>query len=190
MSFFAILIVSLIFIFLAFGALLLHVIFKRKIHIWLPAYCLQVVSKISKADISVQPIHILFCFVDHYEPGWNKADLNLERKRVEGWLDKYPKFAREFVDADGFHPRHTWFYPPHYFREEHMDPFPDTSETLRNKILNCIDLYSQYGIFRTQENGIPQIKYAFIHGDWALDNSRNGYCGINDEISILQETGC
>jgi hypothetical protein len=37
-----------------------------------------------------------------------------------------------------------------------------------------------------------RIKYAFIHGDWALDNSRSDsrMCGVNNELSILKETGC
>ena len=77
-----------------------------------------------------------------------------------------------------------------HLHHNRMKPFPDTSETLRQKIQHCIDLYSQYGIFKTKVNGKPQIKYAFIHGDWALDNSRDGYCGVNDEITILKETGC
>lgn len=34
-------------------------------------------------------------------------------------------------------------------------------------------------------------RYGFIHGDWALDNSRrNRYCGANNEIEILMRTGC
>lgn len=155
----------------------------------------------------------MFCFVDHFEPGWNKADLSIQRERLDGWTEKYPLLAKEFKDFDDYHPRHTWFYPPHYFVEEHvtkllslckqgfgeiemhlhhnrMDPFPDTSETLRQKIVSCISLYSKYGIFRTIVDGKPVMKYAFIHGDWALANSREGYCGVNDEISILRETGC
>jgi len=34
--------------------------------------------------------------------------------------------------------------------------------------------------------------YGFIHGNWALDNSRpdGDWCGVNDEITILRETGC
>jgi hypothetical protein len=200
-------------IFTFFIALTFKFISKRKIQIWLPSYCTQILSKAFTPPISNKPVHILFCFVDHFEPGWNKADWHLERERVDGWLEKYPDFAGELIDSDGVHPRHTWFYPPHYFREEHilkllklckqgfgeiemhlhhnrMEPFPDTSETLRKKIIDCIELYSQYGIFKTTVNEKPQIRYAFIHGDWALDNSRNGYCGVNDEISILGETGC
>ena len=191
--------------------LLFWVIIKRNMHLWLPNYCLNKITK--KPCLTNGHIHILFCFVDHFEPGWNKAGLVLQRKRLDGWLEKYPRFARKFIDTDGFHPRHTWFYPPHYFREEHilkllslckknfgeiemhlhhsrMTPFPDTSESLKNKIRQCIELYSKYGIFETSINGEHVIRYAFIHGDWALDNSRHRYCGVNDEITILKETGC
>jgi hypothetical protein len=34
--------------------------------------------------------------------------------------------------------------------------------------------------------------YGFIHGNWALDNSRPDglWCGVNNELTVLQETGC
>jgi hypothetical protein len=36
------------------------------------------------------------------------------------------------------------------------------------------------------------VRYAFIHGNWALDNARpdGRWCGVNDELTILLETGC
>jgi len=36
------------------------------------------------------------------------------------------------------------------------------------------------------------LAYAFIHGNWALDNSRpdGRWCGVNNELDILRETGC
>jgi len=69
-----------------------------------------------------------------------------------------------------------------------MKPFPDTSQTLKNKILKCIDDYGKYGIF-CQPNGNP--RFAFIHGDWSLDNSGGSHiCGVNDELTILRECGC
>ena len=196
-----------------FFLVIVNFISKRKLHIWLPSYFKEKLTNINKVFVSDGPIHIMFCLVDHYEPGWNKADLELQNRRVFAWYSKYPKFAQQFKDSDGFHPRHTWFYPPHYFREEHilklislcnqgygelemhlhhnrMIPFPDTPETLTKKILDCINLYSKYGVFKTTENGLPVFRYAFIHGDWALDNSRTGFCGVNNEISILKETGC
>ncbi len=34
--------------------------------------------------------------------------------------------------------------------------------------------------------------YGFIHGNWALDNSRpdGRWCGVNNELDVLRETGC
>jgi hypothetical protein len=36
------------------------------------------------------------------------------------------------------------------------------------------------------------VAYGFIHGNWALDNSRpdGRRCGVNNELEILRETGC
>jgi len=65
---------------------------------------------------------------------------------------------------------------------------PDTSENLERTIKQCIEEYSYFGIFGTENN---RKRYGFIHGDWALDNSRNGrFCGVNDEIQVLSRTGC
>src|SRR5262249_44762571 len=37
----------------------------------------------------------------------------------------------------------------------------------------------------------PQPKYSFVHGNFALANSRGGFaCGVDDEMQILVETGC
>jgi hypothetical protein len=52
----------------------------------------------------------------------------------------------------------------------------------------CIESYSRHGVFRLKDG---RKTFAFIHGDWALDNSRGGkFCGVNDEIKILAEEGC
>ena len=36
------------------------------------------------------------------------------------------------------------------------------------------------------------IRYGFIHGNWALDNSRRDgdWCGVNNELQVLRATGC
>jgi hypothetical protein len=36
------------------------------------------------------------------------------------------------------------------------------------------------------------LAYAFIHGNWALDNARpdGRWCGVNNELDVLRETGC
>ncbi|MHB8893951.1 MAG: hypothetical protein ACYC99_02080 [Candidatus Geothermincolia bacterium] len=181
-------------------------------HLWLPGYLIRKVRP--KRTLTAQTgRHLLFCFVDHFEPGWNKASATLQDKRVDAWRCLYPPMASNYCDAEGCHPRHTWFYPPHYYREDHllklqelcsagygeiemhlhhnrMKPFPDTRETLKKKIEDCIATYSSFGVFRPGGSPTEAHRYAFIHGDWALANGRAGYCGVNDEIAVLRETGC
>ena len=57
------------------------------------------------------PIHIIFCFVDHFEPKWEKPSKDIENARVEAWLQKYPVITNSHMDSDGKRPQHTWFYP-------------------------------------------------------------------------------
>jgi hypothetical protein len=154
--------------------------------------------------------HIMFSIVDHFEPYHGDATDIEAIERVESWQTNYPLMANKHTDADGCHPRHTWFYPPHcnlkhlvalvnlshkgygevemHLHHNHMPPFPDTSETLKNKILKCVEDYSKHGIFCLPDG---TKTFAFVHGDWSLDNAcGDEICGVNDEISILRECGC
>jgi hypothetical protein len=49
--------------------------------------------------------------------------------------------------------------------------------------------YGRFGIFGIEAG---RRRYGFIHGNYALNNSlpHGQNCGVNDELSILQETGC
>jgi hypothetical protein len=156
-----------------------------------------------------KPIHILFCSVDHYEPGTGNVSPDVARKRVDLLITKYPPLADKHRDSDGRCPKRTWFFPPHYHEHYYLRDLvslcqkgygeielhlhhgtykPDTPENLEKTIQQSIKEYSDFGIFGTQGN---TKKYAFIHGDWALANSMNGmFCGVNNEIEILHKTGC
>lgn len=158
---------------------------------------------------SPQPIHVLFCMTDHYEPGSGGVSGAESKARVRRLLTDYPKLSDGHLDSDGRKPVRTWFIPPHYHDHNflndvtklcadgygeielhlhHGKECPDTSENLKKTLELCIEEYSKLGIFGTVDG---QKKYGFIHGDWALDNSRNNqFCGVNDEISVLKETGC
>lgn len=155
------------------------------------------------------PAHIVFCTVDHYEPGTGGASRHTEIERVNNLLKKYPELVAGHFDSAGNIPKRTWFFPPHYHRHfalkklvslcergygeielhlHHGKIKPDTPENLEMTIMQCIKEYSYFGIFGYKDN---KKKYCFIHGDWALDNSRNGkFCGVNNEIDILLKTGC
>lgn len=156
-----------------------------------------------------RPIHIVFCMVDHYEPGTGGVDVPTEIARVDLLLERYPLLARERRDADGRIPRRTWFFPPHYHRNgnllklvqlcaqgygeielhlHHGERLPDTETNLEATIRACISDYSEFGIFGEKDGA---KRYGFIHGKAALANSRGGkYCGVNNEIDVLRRTGC
>ena len=146
----------------------------------------------------------LFCMVDHYEPGTGHASHELEKKRMQNLLTKYPQLADRHRDCHGNRPRRTWFFPPHYHRFgnlkelvslceagygevelhlHHGKKKPDTPENLERTIRLCIEEYSAFGVFGT-ENG--QKRYGFIHGGLVIDNSRRDgrFCGVSNEIQV------
>ena len=181
----------------------IHFLMKVSLR-WIPTFAMSQFRFQSR-----EPKHILFCNVDHYEPGTGRVSEVVARQRVDMLLNDYPKLANNHRDSDGCPPKRTWFFPPHYHRNyylrdlvrlceqgygeielhlHHGKEKPDTSENLEATITQCIKEYAQFGIFGTFENS---RRYGFIHGDWALNNSRGGkFCGVNDEIEILSKTGC
>lgn len=182
--------------------------FKKKyIHIWLRSYLKQVFSR--KAAVQ-GPTHIMFAFCDHYEPAWGRPTYEKEVERVDRWLKEYPETANRHRDADGCYPKHSFFYPEEEYRPEHLAKLVDlcragygeievhlhhdhdTAEGLKEKIgrfLKTLD-DAHYRVPRDPKTG--QFRFAFIHGNWALDNSRldGRWCGINNELKVLADAGC
>ena len=248
---------------------------------WLVPYLRSALRRPRKVE---GPIHILFAVCDHFEPlsphGAKPHAVGI--KRVQRWLNEYPKLAEQFRDADGVAPQHTFFYPEEEYHPDFVGPLADltaaglgeveihlhhrndTPEGLREKLTRFRDLlreehgllgsYSYSGRNRTCSPGIedrgagqrselpdagrlegsaptadegrggggnvqcsmlnaqrstgntehrtPNTEhvgtgpvpptYGFIHGNWALCNSRpdGDWCGVNEELSILAETGC
>lgn len=161
-----------------------------------------------KTHMPVQHIFIAIC--DHYEPYWRYASHLTAYKRVKKWIDSVPAIFDNYKDSDGRKPIHTFFYPEEEYKkgllnmlttlqdsgygevEIHLHHDMDTSNSLRVK-LNTFKrkLSDEHGMLSTNKNN-GSTSYAFIHGNWALDNSRHDgrWCGVNDEISLLQTTGC
>jgi hypothetical protein len=153
--------------------------------------------------------HIIFCFVDHFEPKWLDADKQVQVKRVDEWFKRYPEIAQKHTDGDGKHPQHTWFYPAEEYEYDYLEKLSslckkgygeielhlhhrnDTSDGLISKINAALSNYRRHGAFETI-NEPCRVTYAFIHGNWALDNSHEKGlgCGVNNEITILRNTGC
>jgi hypothetical protein len=178
----------------------------KNLHLWLPSYFSQRVHRGRSRDGGGLR-HLLFAFCDHYEPLWSDASRATGEARVQAWQEGYPKLVDGFRDADGLSPRHSFFYPgdqyhPHLLErltsltraghgevELHLHHAGDSRATLREKLLEGLEKIGSHGHFSRDADG--RIRYAFIHGDWALANSRHGrYCGVDDELVVLFETGC
>ena len=181
---------------------------KKNMLVWMPSYIKHLVFHSRKAKGKK---HILFCFVDHYEPQWGKnISIEQERARVDRWFTDYPKAASKYTDVDGCYPKHSFFYPEEEYRYEHLAKIADlcargygeievhlhhdddTSSNLRKTLSTFTEkLHINHGAF-VRNKDTDKLQYAFIHGNWALDNSRpdGRMCGVNDELIVLKETGC
>jgi hypothetical protein len=178
---------------------------RKNMHLWLGSYLRRRVP-----SVPAGPIHVMFAFVDHYEPQWGRPTYEVEVQRVARWRDGYRALARKHRDADGVHPQHTFFYPEEEYRVEHLDQIAalcregfgeievhlhhdnDTAAGLREKITRFVDiLHRRHGALPIDpRTGRPA--FGFIHGNWCLDNSRSDgrWCGVNDELRVLGELGC
>jgi len=182
----------------------------RNIGIWITAYAKQKLTRLAHRPSLERPLHVLFCFVDHYEPRWDKPPREQEDARVQYWLNNYPVYADGFTDSDGHKPKHSFFFPWDEYEAEHIEHLAclceagygeieihlhhhdDSAEGFRQKMLDFKRVLHEdhRGALPVDERGEP--KYAFIHGNWCLNNSRPDglWCGVDNESEILVETGC
>ena len=189
----------------ALGLALRYAIHARNMQIWLPGYLRR-----RRPQHVRKPVHVMFCFVDHFEPMWKQADLATQRARVDRWCRDYRVLAAGHRDADGRPPQHSFFYPEEEYREEHLDKLAalcadgygeleihlhhdnDTEENFRSVMQRfCAVLHEKHGgLSRDPQSG--KLRFAFIHGNWSLDNSRadGRWCGLNNELILLRELGC
>lgn len=176
----------------------------RNMHYWLPAHVGQTVRR-RRTPVR----HVYFCFADHYEPYGGTRDAARAQARLRRWLEEYPVLAGRHRDSDGRPPRHTFFYPEEEYDpvlldrlaalcragygdvEVHLHHDNDTADNLRATLERYRDtLHRRHGLLHTDPAG--RVVYAFIHGNWALDNSRpdGRWCGVDNEIAVLVQTGC
>jgi hypothetical protein len=175
---------------------------------WLFPYLRQMPHR--RAPRGDEPVHVLLCIADHYEPGNGGVPRAQARQRVRNWVENYPKLFGDFRDSDGRPPRHTFFYPIEMYEEDEVDAIAglcrdgfgeieihlhhdnDTAEHLRQTLTAAKELFSSRHGLLPRDGRTGEVKYAFVHGNWALDNSRpdGRCCGVNNELDILRETGC
>ena len=190
------------------GVAAVSIVRSRNLQYWLHSYCRWKAAALVRR--AVPPRHVYFCFADHFEPYGGGADHTLARRRVAKWVERYPSLAAGHVDSFGNHPKHTFFYPAEEYDadlvdqiarlcakgmgdvEVHLHHDNDTADNFRRLLVDYAStLHERHGLLRKDPASGRPI-YAFIHGNWALDNSRpdGRMCGVDNELGVLVDTGC
>lgn len=154
-----------------------------------------------------KPAHLMLAVCDHFEP-LHASDKAGAVERIGIWQDRFPQLIKSFRDVDGEPPKHSFFYPIEQYDADLLGPLADlcfatgsevevhlhhendTPEGVRETLeRGKIDL-GRHGLLSRDVTGA--VRYGFIHGNWALNNSHpEGLgCGVDREIPILRETGC
>jgi hypothetical protein len=184
--------------------LMLRIYRRGHYDLWLPSYVRGVFTRPLDRDQRDGPLHIVFMIADHFEPG--SADGPLK-----DWLERYRAVVSRHHDSFGNRPKRTLHFPIEQFYDHQIDlliplckdgfaeiemqlhHFDDNSQTVLEKYRKGLADFARYGICQTIDNP-PQTRFAFVHGNWALDNSAAHLapnpCGVNDEIKILASLGC
>lgn len=182
---------------------------ERGLDQWVPAYLFPK-DPVPEVSLDQEPVDVFLAVCDHYEPEWGSPSRDEALRRVNQWCNDYPRLFGEFRDVDGRNPRHSFFFPQDQYRPEYIDPLAelcrdgfgefdihlhhadDTPEGLEDKLSSFRDaLFHEHGVLR-RDPVTGEIVYGFIHGNWALCNSRRDrqWCGVDHEIPILLKTGC
>lgn len=178
----------------------------RHAEIWLMPY---LNDRLQKRGRSGKPKRAWVAVTDHYEPLGMGASLGTALRRVALWRDEWPRIAGYAPrDAAGQRPQYSFFYPQEEYQREvvdgiaeivrlgvadvevHLHHDREQRESFLAKVSEfCLQLTGNHGLLR-QRNG--RTLFGFIHGNWALDNSRpdGRWCGLQDEIALLRDLGC
>jgi len=187
---------------------LLRTLRSRHIDKWLFSYILQSFRR--RGPRPGAPVHLILCIADHFEPGVGGAPAEQARDRVKLWIEHYPRLFEQFRDSDGQPPRHTFFYPLEMYQaaevdalanlcrqgygeiEVHLHHDNDCAEALRERLNGYKEMLALRHGLLALDRQTGELRYGFIHGNWALDNARpdGRWCGVNNELDILRETGC
>jgi hypothetical protein len=178
----------------------------RNAQIWLPGYMRNRAQQAGRKE--PQKARIWLTIADHWEPFWSQPSDETARQRVALWRKRWPEVARRWHDSRGNHPVYTFFYP----QEEYRPVFLDVLAEMAREGIADVDVHihhdcegeqnflermntfleqltKRHGLLR-RRNG--KTVFGFIHGNWALDNSRpdGRWCGLNNEITLLRDLGC
>lgn len=182
----------------------------KKIDNWVVGYTLNVITSKISTKRRKKLTRVFLCICDHFEPLWGGASYDVGLRRIKKWTEMLPEIAKKYTDKNNNCPQYTFFYPIEEYRQEYLELLADlcrrgyaevevhlhhdndTSDNLRKNLLDFKKtLALKHGLL-ARDKKKDGIYYGFIHGNWALDNSHPGqqWCGVNNELDILQETGC
>ena len=178
----------------------------RHAEIWLLPY---MKSRMRNLARSTKPKRAWVAVTDHYEPLGKVASIGVAFDRVGQWRDRWPRFAEDAPrDAAGQRPQYSFFYPQEEYRRDLLDAIAEIvrlgvsdvevhlhheneqpDSFIRKVTEYCRRLTDDHGLLRQQDG---RTVFGFIHGNWALDNSRpdGKWCGLNGEIALLRDLGC
>jgi hypothetical protein len=179
----------------------------RNVHRWLGGYALSSLRRLTD-ERQEGPRHLLVALCDHYEPHWNDVGNDQGWQRVSAWLERYPEMVSGLRDADGHAPRHSFFFPGEQYQPRYLDALAqlarrgfgevevhlhhdgDDADKLQRDLLQFLKDYAEHGHLTRDPDG--RLRYAFIHGNWCLANSRHDgrWCGVDSELDVLFRTGC
>lgn len=174
-------------------------VYARAYDVWLPGLLFASLAGAPPEPAPVGPTHLFVFWTHHFEPGNVRA-------RMDRWLRECPVFDRRHHDADGRSLRHSWFYPAEFTIdynmialrqlvlsgdgevELHLHHYDPTYQAVLRRYTDAIDYMQRFGFLRTVDG---QTRFAFIHGNSALDDSgRADMCGFRNELGLLRRLGC
>ena len=176
----------------------------RNAQIWLPGLIDSWRRRLSAPAVT----HVWLVITDHFEPYWGRPTRAVATERVSRWVEGWPKIAARHRDDHGRPPQYSFFYPEEEYDREllsglaglthagiadvevHLHHDGEGEANFRERVSKFTHtLHDVHSLLRMRE-GVPA--FAFIHGNWALDNSHpdGKWCGLNNELTILQELGC
>jgi hypothetical protein len=195
-------------LFVGAGALA-YAIKARNLHYWLGTY-VSAAERRKRARPVIPGTTVHVCIADHFEPYGGGASREQAQMRLKAWIERYPTAASRHRDSIGRPPCHTFFYPIEEYDPDVLDQLValerrglgsvevhyhhdgDNASSLHTTLTQFIDvLRKRHGALRA-EGSVGGTAYCFVHGNWALDNSRpdGRWCGVDNEIQVLVETGC
>ena len=176
----------------------------RHAELWLPGYIRNRLA----AQPALRGARVWVAIADHWEPYWSNPSDETAAGRVALWVKHWPEIARRHADSTGRAPQYTFYYPQEEYRPRFLDSLAEMKragiadvdvhihhdgegqQNFVDRMSGFIEaLVTRHGLLRLS-HGRPV--FGFIHGNWALDNSRpdGRWCGLNNEITLLRDLGC